>query len=291
MNKVIFSLGIALIFFIGCSKSNHNSLVTSDVSIKNTRTGGNGNGTNEYTREYEIHEQNGTISCLTMGSDCMVKMIKHNNDNILELKSRIATNQVGSYFEGTSWVTLFPDLVNQNDIVDNLRNGNYYLLDLPTYDMTACFALSSSPNFNSAEVQRIWFFTDDNQSISSILCGNSVFDRDQNITDGGTKVDCSKAGYDCEVNKITKPNVTIELNNFEVFRESNSIIQYFNTQKWTDIFPTLNDEQLSLIKNGTLNILKMDYVQQSNTCYVLTNATSISNLTSDNLIRTWVFPN
>jgi hypothetical protein len=289
----------AIVTITACSKNApSDALQTSKLNINPktiaVQTGGNGNGENpdEFTRYYEIHEGNGTIDCISNGKDCKVKAstkltTKLNNQLELLINS-IKNNSVSDYFNGTEWNLMFPELESDQITLSKLKNGNLFLVQAPSIQNSYCFVLSNSKIYNSNDILKVWYWTVEETALKNIIGCSAVYDRHAEISETGTRVDCTTSGQDCNVGNITSLNLSQQISIFDNYYNNGNIKKYFLNEKWTLLFPNLNDNWLNSILMNEYKFIKLE---NSNTISFVLTDVSTETLNNQNIIHTWMFQN
>jgi hypothetical protein len=295
MKKLI--LAIITLSFIGVSCSKQQELVTSPITkttpVKKTRTltGGNGNGT-EFNREYEVIERNGTIKCIEPGDDCRVGSVSASQASQIDIfRNYLKNGTITTYFQTGNWQILFPNLVNESKILEGLRNGSLHMFEKPNFTDNVCFVLTNSSTYNPTSIIKVWNYTNNNTTLHMMLSNYFKDTREQKILDPGDKVDCTKQGDNCDVGEKTDALESQQLNLLDNYILSDNVRGYFNNERWTILFPLIDNETLVKIKNGNLNIYKINYVTNDARSYILTSAQSNNSLNNVNTLHSWVFPN
>lgn len=297
MRTIFFAIVAIAMIFTACNrKSLSENLQTSRVNFdpRTILTGGNGNGTNptEYTRYYEIHERNGTVDCITTGGDCKVKasMTKPTTNQINEfelLSQAIASGTVPSYFQGSSWTNLFPELANNPDIIDQLKSGNLFMSKAPSVANSYCYVLSTTPNYESTNVLKVWYWTFSQTALTQVIGGvGPVYDRVDEWSDDGTKCICVNKGQTCSAGIALGSQQAAQFALIDNYIQTGNIKGYFNKESWTILFPNLNDAWLEDILNGNLKIIRVE--DENSVNYALTDV-STTTLSNSNTIYVWLF--
>jgi hypothetical protein len=294
MKKV--ALAIFTLSIIGVSCSKQQELVTSPITKTTvngirTMTGGNGNGT-EFNREYEVIERNGTIKCIEKGDDCRVGTVSVSHASQIGIfRENLSNGTLTTYFTTGNWQILFPNLINESTILEGLRNGSLHMLEKPNFTENVCFILTASSTYNPSTILKVWNYANSNTALQMMLSNYDKDTRDQKILDPGNKVDCTKQGDNCDVGEKVDALEVQQLNLLDNYIFSNDIKGYFNNERWTILFPLIDNETLENIKNGNLHIYKVNYVTNDARSYVLTSALNNTSLNHINTFHAWVFPN
>jgi hypothetical protein len=255
MKKVFFAIFTLSIIEVSCSKQQE--LVTAPITktfVKGTRTmtGGNGNGT-EFNREYEIVERNGSIKCIEKGDDCRVGKVTTSHDLQISIFRENQTNgKLRTYFTTGNWQILFPNLVNETTILEGLRNGSLHMLEKPNFTDNVCFVLTASSAYNPCTILKVWNYANSNSALQMMLSNYDKDTREQKILDPGDKVDCTKQGDNCDVGEKADALEVQQLNLLDEYLLSNDLKGYFNNERWTILFPLIDNETLVNIKNGNI---------------------------------------
>lgn len=294
MKKIILAIFTLSIIGVSCSKKQE--LVTAPISkstVKGTRTitGGNGNGT-EFNREYEVIERTGSIKCIETGDDCRVGTVSSSHATQIDIfRENLRNGTITTYFTTGNWQILFPNLINESTILEGLRNGSLNMLEKPNFTDNICFVLTASSTYNPTTILKVWNYANSNTALQMMLSNYDKDTREQKILETGDKVDCRKQGDNCDVGEKADAMEVKQLDLLDEYILSNDEKGYFNNERWTILFPLIDNKTLANINNGNLHIYKINYVTNDARSYVLTSASNNSSLNHINTFHTWVFPN
>ena len=135
--------------------------------------------------------------------------------------------------------------------------------------------LSNSKIYNSNDILKVWYWTVEETALKNIIGCSAVYDRHAEISETGTRVDCTTSGQDCNVGNITSLNLSQQISIFDNYYNNGNIKKYFLNEKWTLLFPNLNDNWLNSILMNEYKFIKLE---NSNTIRLIGLAYNKSNI-------------